>query len=189
MNLQEIEKLQKEIYIWSTASGYHADGKTSKVRAERMMFIIGKLGHCLIAYKAKKLLGYNYEGSTGSVYNAIDKSPMSLHWLENFDRYLKGTVGDILADTYIYFLDWCYCFEEVLYTREYQKESSGNFGNDLLKLTHYCMQIFHRVSGYDAGFFLAAISNFSLNWWQIDLDWYIKIRMRYNQNHLLHKKP
>lgn len=180
MNLKEIRSLQVELLERAESKGHNRSGRTNLIRGESMMFIIGKLGEAAKGFKQGKILGNGYDGPIHHIVDTINLSGSSKGWIDNYERLVKDTVGEKLASAYLRFINWCNYHEEVIYNHEYSKESTGNFSYDLLRVVHYAMECFHHVSGKTPGYFIISLEQICL-WWHIDLDWYVRSKMRYDR--------
>lgn len=101
-----------------------------------------------------------------------------------FEANVKNCEGDELADTAIRIMGYVHGWRCHFIDREYRKVSTGNFSHDLLRIDWYILLAFEEKGelhpGKDWGYVMAAICKFAEDW-NIDLDWHIAQKQRYNR--------
>ena len=174
-HMKELIKLQEEIHSVNRTNGFWELGSDHD-RGERVMLIVTELSEALEAHRKEHRtitnLSYEYQ-------------PSVEEWLHDFKTYVKNSVEDEMADVVIRLLDYCRGFNVPLLEREYRKESTGNFGHDLLRLNWYCIEAYHGestnwVSNKDWGYALAAILAFC-EWWKIPIQRHVEWKLDYNK--------
>lgn len=146
-------------------------------RSERCMLIVGELGECLEAHRKGLSCSILPEIVEDFIAGRIGSEES--YWKATFEKNVKNTVEDEIADVYIRIMDYTQGYKESMYKRDYRKQSEGNFGADLLTLTTLCIKAHNRQIGVDWGYVLAAIEAFC-TWYNIDLEKHIQWKMRYN---------
>jgi hypothetical protein len=96
-------------------------------------------------------------------------------------------VEDEIADAVIRILDYTAGWDIPLLEREYRKQSTGNFGHDVLRIVQYCLYAYHldtddtvQFPGKDWGYVLTAIIKFC-EWYNINLLQHVQWKMQYNR--------
>lgn len=188
-----ILQYRQEIHKNNVAKGFWDKGPNEN-KGERVMLIVSELGECLEAHRTGNLFdpltrlrhGMPVPGTEGWAWEIVDTQPEA--WLNWFNAEVKNSVQDEMADVVIRILDYCEGFGIQPIGREYRKISTGNFGNDLLRLNHYIIEAYHDefadekyrgMSGKDWGYVLSAIESFC-QWWNIDIEQHVQWKMRYN---------
>lgn len=173
MTTQIIEQFQKGIHENAVAKGFWEEGQ-SRSKGEMVMLIVSELSECLEAHRVEKRTAI------------VDAAWMERSWdhshlyQEHFPGKIKNTVEDEMADVVIRVLDYCAGWQLPIVQREYRKESTGNFGHDLLRINWYILNAFHEdTTGKDWGYVLASIEAFC-TWYKIDIESHIKWKMVYN---------
>lgn len=168
--MSHLFRYAKEIQENSVAKGFWDEGP-ERSKGEMVMLMVSELGECLDAHRA------------GKFYNNVDDlvgKNQNQFFLTLFKNHCKSTVQDEMADVAIRVLDYVYGWKITVYDREFRKESTGNFANDLLRINHYIIQAYHDVeAGRDWGYTLSAIEKFC-EWYKIDLEKHIQWKIKYN---------
>ena len=165
MLVQDLLKYQDDIHSMNVLKGYWLDGVN---RGEKAMLIVTELSEAVEAHRINnRTRKYDIECLDCFSYSADPNG-----WSYAFVEHVKDSVEDEMADVVIRILDYCKGLGLMIYEREYRKESTGNFANDVLRLTHYCLCAYHNESGKDWGYMLAAIIKFC-EWYEIDLNRHI----------------
>lgn len=174
--MSTLMKYAAEINRTATEKGFWADAQ-SRNKGEMVMLIVSELGECLEAHRkgitARTELSFEQQQT---YYN--DK------WTNWFKDRIKDSYADELADTVIRIVDYALGFNIPVIAREYRKDSTGNFGHDLLRINWYILNSFHTdeeggTHHHDWGYTLAAIEKFA-EWYGINLEQHIQWKMRYN---------
>jgi hypothetical protein len=88
-----------------------------------------------------------------------------------------------MADVAIRIMDYVFGWRCMFYPRDYRKESTGDLAEDLLRLVWYILLAHEQKEelhpGKDWGYAWAALIAFC-GWWNIDLEWHIQQKHRYN---------
>lgn len=116
-------------------------------------------------------------------WEVVEANPEA--WENWFRSEVKDTTGDKLADVAIRIMDYVEGWRCHFFEREYRKPSMGNFSHDLLRIDWYILLAFEQKEdlhpGKDWGYALAAVCKFA-EVWNIDLDWHIEQKQRYNRS-------
>ena len=166
--IEQLIALQAKVYANAAAKGFWEKGAEEN-RGERVMLIVSELGEALESHRK------NRWAKNGATYVGM-KNPA---WEGYFKEYIKDTVEDELADVAIRILDYTGGFNVSLVDRDYRKESTGNFGHDLLRIVHYCICAYYEEPGKDWGYALAALIKFC-EWWDIPLLQHVNWKFHYN---------
>lgn len=185
--LKQLLELQPEINQVNTKHGFWEQGN-DRNKGEMVMLMITELSEAVEAHREDNRYDATTrlrtrEHTSGWAFDLVDTMPEA--WLNWFRAEVKNTVSDEIADTVIRLLDYCHGWDIVLIEREYRKESTGNFANDVLRLVHYCLCAYHEslppvTLGRDWGCALAAIIKFC-EWYDIDLVQHCIWKLRYNK--------
>ncbi len=95
-----------------------------------------------------------------------------------YDEAIKKTVQEEMADVVIRILTYTANFDANLIYREYRKNTTGNFGNDLLRITHYCLEAYHEINGRDWGYVLSSVIHLA-SWYGVDIDLHVRLKLIY----------
>lgn len=182
--MSKLIKYAQECKEISAAHGFWEDGP-SRNRAEMVMLMVSELSECLEAFrKGHTWRSINASGRIGHYMN----QKAGDDWIKSFKENCKDTVEDELADVVIRVLDYIKGWNVPYCKRIYRKESTGNFGNDLLRITHYLIQAYHSdlegsnpLPGKDWGYVLSAIEAFC-DWQGIDIEQHVRWKMDYNKS-------
>lgn len=193
--LQQLLALQEPIFKTASDKGFW-DDKEKRNKGEMVMLIISELGEAVESRrKGRTLPKFNpvsfevwRNDSAGTIaeYNQL--------WITEFEQNVKDWVPDEISDVAIRILDYTGGWKIPTIERDYRKESTGNFGHDVLRLVWYIMLAFEggRENGQDPsiefqeahpgkdwGYVLAAIIKFC-EWYNINLIQHCKWKMKYN---------
>lgn len=103
-------------------------------------------------------------------------------WIKIFEKQVKNTVEDEMADTVIRVLDYMNGWNKEMHPSEYRKGSTGNFSHDLLRIDWYILNAFHGDRpGMSWNYVLAAIEAFC-DWNRIDIEQHVIWKMKYNES-------
>lgn len=175
----------EDIYKTANEKGFW-ELNLKRPKGEMVMLVITELAEAVEAHRKHRRFAFDK-----TVIMTLDKSATTENpadakkvWNDTFLEKVKDTVEDEMADAVIRILDYTKGFDIPIVKREYRKNSTGNFANDVLRLTHYCICAYHSESGEetkDWGYALSAINEFC-KWYSIDLAQHIHWKMEYNSN-------
>lgn len=157
-------------------------------KAEMVMLIVSELGECLEAHRKGLIASREFQPPHGDrlTLHWFKASSTSIDsWLRTFEARVKDHVEDEMADVVIRILDYVHGWDIPVTPREFRKESTGNFGHDLLRINWYIINSYHAEfpTGefliHDWGYVLAAIEAFC-TWYDIDIDQHVQWKIRYN---------
>ena len=172
LSIQKLGLFQMGIHSNAVDKGFWEEG-TSRNKGEMVMLMISELSECMEAHRINKMT---------SVLDAAwmeSSTDFSHLYDEHFPDKIKNTIEDEVADVVIRILDYTAGWQIPIVIREYRKESTGNFANDLLRIVHYCLCAYHEDEAKDWGYVLASIQQFCI-WRKIDIENHIKWKMVYN---------
>jgi NTP pyrophosphatase (non-canonical NTP hydrolase) len=188
--MSKLLQYAEQCYSTSASKGFW-DQRETRSKGEMVMLMVSELGECLEAHRESRLFDYR-KVKTADGLNTVSYSLEEITlWKTLYTQAVKGTIEEELADVVIRILDYVHGWNITVIPREYRKESTGNFGHDLLRINWYMLQAFHDdqeahgvklnpMSGNkDWGYVLAAIEAFA-TWYNIDLETHIQWKMRYN---------
>ena len=177
--INELISLKKEIYQINKNKGFWEEPNPNK--GEAVMLIISELGEALESHRKNKLFSKQFIPIV--FIKEFDEDIWDKYVITNFEVQIKDLVEDEIADTVIRILNYCEGFTIPILEREYRKITTGNFGNDLLRITWYCIDAYHggENSGKDWGYVLAAIIKLC-EWYNIDLLRHINWKIKYNKS-------
>jgi hypothetical protein len=177
MKIENIYSIQKDIHLNAVDKGFWEKDKVN--RGEMGMLIVSELSESLEADRSNKwTIKKDSENMTALLSrNTVDE--VYAYDMFFIDK-IKNKVEDEIADTTIRILDFTAGWKEPLIEREYRKESTGNFGHDLLRIVHYVLCAFHEDPAKDWGYCIAAIEKFC-DWYSIDINSHIAWKMGYNK--------
>ena len=145
------------------------DDKENRNKDEMVMLMINELSECQEALRSNNHMIAKPE------YDEIKDYPFD-QWYKN---NIKGCTGEELADVCIRIFDFIIGWDTDFLGGDYYYTPSGNFSADLLKL----VKLINSNDNYENGrwaFALSAIVQFA-NDWNIDLDYHIRNKQRYNR--------
>lgn len=181
MIFEKLKSLQKSIYEGNAKKGFWDDGP-NRNKAEACMLMITELSEAVEGHRKGKMFDMTKIGSFVG-HSLITGDEGIDEWKKDFEHSVKDTVADEIADTVIRLLDTTYGFEWPLVERDYRKVSTGNFSHDVFRLTHYCLEAYHREveenGSKDWGHFLSAIIKFC-EWYNIDIVQHVEWKLKYN---------
>jgi hypothetical protein len=149
------------------------ENRLARSKGEMVALINSELSEALEGHRKGKR--YDQERDLVRVNNNPE-------WFEPvFLQHCKDTVEDEMADVVIRLLDYVYGWEMDVIPRVYRKESTGNFGHDILRLQWYMIQAFHEDIAHDWGYALAAVEAFC-EWYGIDIESHVRWKMQYNKS-------
>jgi len=183
MKIEKMESLSESIHQWAIDKGFW-DGEHSD--EEKMVLVITELSEAVEAdRKNRRADMLTYKNCTGA--DDILDADMSLYLIQSFEKLIKDTIEDELADAYIRLLDLGKARNIEFY--DYSDEWDGmrgiaydNFRNKSFpEIIHACMvavlspkQIETRINQ----------SMISIVWicdhYGIDLERHIELKMEYN---------
>ncbi|RWZ86764.1 MAG: hypothetical protein EO766_13235 [Hydrotalea sp. AMD] len=177
----DLIKLGADIHRVNVEKGFWEDG-ASRNKGEMVMLIVSELGEAVEAHRKSRFVNYRsgefaYVSRTAITEEGKFEPKL---WAECFQSAIKDTLEDEIADTVIRILDYCQGFKIPLIEREYCKPSTGNFGQDVLRIVHYCICAYHEEESKDWGYILAAIQAFC-SWYSINLLQHVNWKLTYNQ--------
>jgi len=168
---------------------------------EAVMLIISELGEMVEGHRKNKLcstkdanLGIiSFEEWAAATKSHGTEEEYTAIWARTFEKRVKDTIEDEMADTVIRLLDVTYGFGYPLLPRDYRKETTGNFAHDVLRICWYIQlafegrdrdhteqQLWDSVHpGKDWGYALAAIIKFC-EWYNIDIIQHVNWKIKYN---------
>lgn len=182
---EQLMELGKQINHTAKDKGFWDDGN-KRNKAEMVMLMVSELGECLEGHRKLKAC-YGHTDLTREAFQRQYKGTESEYnqaWKESFEFGVKDTYQDEMADVMIRLLDYVYGWDIPVLLREYRKETTGNFGADLLRINWYIMLAFETQHaevhpGKDWGYAIAAIIKFC-EWYKIDLIQHCEWKMKYN---------
>lgn len=198
--MKTIEKLiqkKDEIFKSNALRGFWEKGETED-KDERIMLIITELSEAVDAHRVNKF--YNNENdfifsekyqctcnkdneNAERVANLTDKNKCPIKpylYPLLFEKFVKDTVEDEIADATIRILDYCGGFKVEVFERDFRKVSTGNFAADVLYITKLVCRAGEGSAHCDFGYVLAAIIKFC-EWYQIDLLKHVEAKFIYNK--------
>ncbi len=170
-----IKLLAAEITANSEAKGFWHEG-VNRNKGEMVMLMVSELGECLESHRKGNRFNPTKPRNNWA-WDVVQNNPDA--WLNWFSHEVKDSVEDEISDVFIRVLDYIHGWAIPLVEREYRKGSTGNFGNDLLRINHYILCAYHETPGKDWGFVIASIYAFS-RWHNINLEEHVTWKMRYN---------
>lgn len=174
------EKYAEESYNNSKDHGFHDEGDAQS-KGEMVMLIISELGECQEADR-RDFRSISKEGWNDQMGMLVNPRPNS--WKVAFEKQVKNTVEDELADVAIRIMDYTMTWKIPITCTEFVKPSTDNFSHDLLRLAWYIQLAFEEKTelhpGKDWSYAFAAVEAFARDW-GIDLDWHIKMKQVYNR--------
>jgi NTP pyrophosphatase (non-canonical NTP hydrolase) len=167
------------------------DSGEKRNKGEMVMLMVSELGECLEAHRKGRICKMPGEYSFW-----MDVDPSRFEWQNMFKTHVKDTVEDEMADIVLWILSYVHGFDIKVIPRDYRKESTGNFGHDLLRINWYIINAMHeseQTAGRKAlneffspntptkdwGYVLASIEAFCA-WYSIDIHKHVQWKMKYN---------
>lgn len=186
---EKLMSFQQDIYNTNVLKGFWPEGRN---KGEAVMLIISELGEAVEAHRIGKIASvYLESGNTNIGYLTSTNLP---EFISSFKVCIKDTLEDETADTVIRLLDTCYGFGFPLLSRDYRKETTGNFAHDVLRINWYILlafegrdrddtekQLWNSIHpGKDWGYALASIIALC-EWYQIDIVQHVEWKLKYNK--------
>lgn len=180
---EELKALQPVIYQTAYDKGFWEQG-FNRNKDEMIMLIVSELGEALEAHRKDR----RYTKSRGEIWlpylDYVATSGDNEAYILEFEKSVKDTVEDEIADAVIRILDYIGGWKFSFFQRDFRKESTGNFGADLLVLVNCCTKAREQedtqyFTGMDWGYAMAAIVAFC-EWYNINLLQHIEWKMKYN---------
>src|SRR5205085_11591887 len=114
-------------------------------KGEMVMLMVSELGECLEAHRKGMIASRNFAPPHGDqmIKHWMAAATDDLGWLSSFKARVKDSVEDELSDVVIRVLDYVHGWNIKVFERDYRKESTGNFGHDLLRINWYIINAFH----------------------------------------------
>ena len=181
--IEQLLALAPSIHDDNVAKGFWEKGAAEN-QGERAMLILTELSEAVEGHRKNHMAGEWFTMFPESIES----------WCKSFETFIKNSIEDEIADTVIRILDYCTGFSQPILIREYRKESTGNFAEDVLRICWYVMlahegrnrdaeelQLWNSVHpGKDWGYVLAAIVELC-KWYHIDLIQHIQWKLKYNR--------
>lgn len=182
---------QEDIYATNVSKGFWTEDRN---KGEAVALICSELYEAVEAHRKDNHCTYlRFDALRNSLYGIEDdNSEGARNWYQQqFKVYVKDTVEDEIADAVIRILDCCRGWDWSLVPQEmYNKESTGNFAHDILRINWYIINAFHRKVGQniglnrghmDWGYVMESIIALC-SWYQINLVQHVEWKLRYNKS-------
>lgn len=184
--IEQLKVLAPSVYEGNKSRGFWEPGECEN-REEKTMLMITELSEAVESHrKHKRCTIVNTEEMWLNAHrDTVLEGGEKVEWKHWFEQFIKDTVEDEIADVTIRILDYVGGFNLKLITREYRKQSKGNFASDVLTLTKLCIKANEGYnedefsSHIDWGYVITAIIEFC-KWYNIDLMQHIEWKLKYN---------
>lgn len=183
--LETLLSLAPKIHQINKDHGFLDAGKLMN-KGEMIALTVGELYEAVEGHRKKKwciLSDIQYNFIDGKVMTE-DPAAYTNVWDSEFKKLVKDTIQDEIADALIRLLNYIHHWELPVVEREFRKESTLNFGNDILRINYYIIQAFHEdTPGRDWGYVIASILAFCDHWKipERDILSHIYWKTRYNE--------
>lgn len=177
--IEQLKQLQPQIFETNVSKGFWKK-ESDENKGERAMLIITELSEAVEAHRKGKIAdAIHFKGALEA--DDIKEEDMSYYVDMCFKQFIKDSIEDEMADVVIRALDYCSGFDLPIMEREFRKNSTGNFAEDILALTELCAKA-HRgnTPGKDWGCFLTAVIEFC-KWYNIDLYQHVQWKLHWNK--------
>lgn len=175
MDYKELyDKFAKESYQNSFDHGFWGEGET-RSKGKMVILMISEVSECLEADREnhRSISREDWNDQMGMLVN-----PRPNSWKVAFEKGIKNSIEDELADVAIRIMDFNYGFG-----LDFNKAVpvpllvTDDFAEGLLEIDRMIHNSFDRDAW---GFALSAVCDFATKW-NIDLAWHIKMKQTYNK--------
>lgn len=161
--------LAKRIYEDNTEKGFWDVDQQN--RDQKIMLMVEELGELLTAHR---------RGKTALIFASTKTDLYS--FMENYDRYVKGSVEEEIADFFIRLCDYMHAYAIPFRKYEYGKASKNNFAADVLHLNRLLLLAFDNPNNENEfSYVVSAVEKFC-EWYDIDLLNHVNLKLKYNKN-------
>lgn len=180
-----------ECYSIAKAHNWWADIEAPSKKPETVMLMVSELGEVLNAHRRNNrfLINVTRKAWTNEKISNFLNDP-TVHqdqFCDIYETFVQDTLEGELADTILRVLGYCGAYNIKLKDPAFLKESTKNFGHDLLKINYWMIDAYHGEVDPEVGFYRRSHKDWSdvlkalvvfCDWYEIDIINHVKWKMR-----------